>query len=106
MTENTAHLVAYCGLYCGNCGSYKRGRCRGCLDGGGYSSCKARACCLEEGYRTCAACDEYLECRKLHNFISKIFGLIFRTDRKANLRAIREKGIETWAEEMAASGRR
>jgi len=47
-----------------------------------------------------------LECRKLHNFISRIFGLVFRTDRKANLRAIREKGIETWAVEMAASGRR
>jgi len=64
-----------------------------------------RASCIERGYRSCAECDEYLDCRILHNFISKVFSLIFRTNRKANLRAIREKGIEAWAEEMAAAGR-
>ena len=105
MAEDTVRLVAYCGLYCGNCGSYKRGRCKGCLDGGGFSSCRVRASCIEKGYRTCAECDEYLDCRILHNFISKIFSFIFRKDRKASLRAIREQGIEAWAQEMAATGR-
>ena len=105
MTDDTVRLVAYCGLYCGKCGRYRRGKCEGCLDGGGFSSCKVRASCIERGYRSCAECDEHLDCRILHSFISKVFGLIFRTNRKANLQAIREKGIEAWAEEMAATSR-
>ena len=105
MTENPVRLVAYCGLYCGSCGSYRRGRCKGCLDGGGYSSCKVRASCIERGHRTCAECDECPDCRILDNFISKVFGFVFRTNRKANLRAIKEKDIEAWAEEMAAGTR-
>ena len=73
---------------------------------GCFSSCKVRKCCIEKGYSSCAECDEYLECGILNSFISKIFGLIFRTNRKANLQAIKEMGVEKWAEEMAASGKK
>ena len=104
--EDKTRLVAYCGLYCGNCGAYKRGRCRACLMGGGFSSCKVRECCIEKDYKNCAGCDEYLECRILNSFIARIFGFIFRTDRKANLQGLKEMGIEKWAEEMAASGKK
>ncbi len=105
MAEESATLVAYCGLFCGTCGAYRRGRCVGCLEGGGYSSCRVRACCVVKEYRTCADCDEYLDCKKLYNFISRIYGLVLRTDRRGNLRGIRVDGIEEWAAKAVALGR-
>ena len=100
MIKERIELVAYCGLNCGGCGSYKRGRCKGCLAGGGFSSCKVRQCCLERNYRTCAGCPEYLECRKLNSFIAKVYSLIFRSNRRANLDSIKKMGIEKWVEEV------
>ena len=94
ITEDKTQLVAYCGLYCGNCGAYKKGRCKACKDGGGFSSCKVRLCCVDREYQSCGECEEYLDCKMLNNFISKIFGFIFRSDRKGALGAIREVGIE------------
>jgi hypothetical protein len=47
-----------------------------------------------------------MECSKLYNFIAKIFSLIFRTDRKQNLKGIEELGIQKWAEEMSVSGKK
>ena len=73
---------------------------------GGFSSCKVRKCCLERDYVSCAECDEYLNCKKLNNLISKIFGFIFRSNRKANIMAIKEIGIEKWVDGMAASGKK
>lgn len=100
------HLVAYCGLNCGSCGSYKKGKCKTCKDGGGFSRCKVRKCCIELNHLTCAECEKLENCKTIDNFISKIFALIFRSDRKGNLRQIREMGLEKWIEEQAASGKK
>jgi hypothetical protein len=66
-----------------------------------------RACCQENGYATCAACSTYAdprECRKFHNVMSRVFGFIFRSDRRACILRIREIGPAAYAEEMAAKG--
>ena len=106
MPETSAELVAYCGLFCGACGSFRRGRCVGCLEGGGFASCKVRSCVVDKGYRTCADCDEYLDCKLLSNFIAKIFALVLRSNRIGNLTGIKRDGIEKWAAEAAALGKK
>jgi len=97
-------LVAYCGLYCGACGFYLKGRCPGCPYMKG-SSCKIRICCLEQGYSSCADCREYedtRECKKYKKIIAKIICFIFRLDRQACIRQIRKLGIQGYADTMAA----
>lgn len=104
MTENRAELVAYCGLYCGTCGGYKKGRCAGCKPGGGFNACGVRKCCLEKGYRTCADCTQYFDlakCGKLCNPISRLIGLFKGSNRPASLRDIKTLGIEEFARRRA-----
>jgi hypothetical protein len=107
-TQGDSKLVAFCGLYCGECGQYKRGRCPGCAENEKAGWCTIRTCCQENGYATCAACTQFAhvsDCRKFDNFMSRIFGLIFRSDRPANIAHIKEVGLETYANEMATRGR-
>jgi len=104
--ENNKNLVAYCGLYCGSCGSYTKRRCKSCKSGGGFSSCKVRICCEEKNYETCAECKDFQTCKILNNFISKIFGFIFRTNRLSNLTEIKDKGILVFAEERSKTGKK
>ncbi len=103
--EGDPYLVAFCGLYCGECAQYKRGKCPGCAENQKAGWCKIRTCCQENGYTTCAACTQFSDvhdCRKYDNFISRVFGLIFRSDRSANIVRIKEVGVQTYAHEMAA----
>ena len=104
--EDKTQLVAYCGLYCGGCGGYKKGKCKACKLDGGFGSCKIRKCCVERGYRVCAECEVYPDCGMLNNFISKILSFVFRSNRNGNLKEIQEIGIEKWAEEREASGKK
>ena len=97
-------LVARCGLYCGSCGAHRRGRCGGCCDAPKFTCCPVRKCCIENNYATCAECQAFpnpRDCKKFNNFISKLFGLIFRSDRPACIAQIREKGLQTHADIMA-----
>jgi hypothetical protein len=97
-------LAAYCGLYCGACGAYRRERCPGCHENKKATWCKVRACCIENGYSTCAECrivaDPH-DCKKFNNFISKLFGLIFSSDRRACILQIREVGLQGHVDRMA-----
>jgi hypothetical protein len=86
--------VAVCGLFCGNCGNFKRGKCKGCAEQAWFKRCRVRPCAFERGFATCAECEEMESCKTLDNFISKIFGLIFRSDKMASLRMIRDEGME------------
>ncbi len=98
-------LVAHCGLYCGTCRAYRRGRCPGCHDNEQASWCKVRTCCLENDYSSCAECRTVADprdCKKFNNFISKLFGLIFRSDRRACIVQIAQKGLQGHAQLMAA----
>ena len=103
-----AGLVAYCGLYCGACGAYRRDRCPGCHENRKATWCKVRACCTSNRCRSCADCVKFQDprdCKLFNNFISRLFGLIFRSDRAACIRQIRAVGIDAHAAQMAA-GRR
>jgi hypothetical protein len=64
-----------------------------------------RSCCRENGYCSCAECrttTDPRDCKKYNNIIAKLFGLIFRSDRRACIFQIREKGLQGHAEAMAA----
>jgi hypothetical protein len=97
-------LIAYCGLYCGACGSYLKGKCPGCAKNEKAAWCKIRACCIGNRYPSCADCKQMpdvLGCIKFNNFVSKLFAVFMRSDRPACIRAIKEKGREAYARDMA-----
>lgn len=95
-------MVSYCGLYCGACGQYLRGKCPGCREKTNAQWCKIRTCNQEAGTFSCADCTQVSldDCRKLNNPIAKIFSFVFRSDRKASLNMIRERGADGFALEM------
>ncbi|MCD4676063.1 MAG: DUF3795 domain-containing protein [Desulfobacula sp.] len=102
--QNNVKLVAKCGLYCGSCSKFQKGKCNGCLENQRASWCKARICCFEKNIASCAECDEVsdvMTCKKYNNFIAKLFGLVFNSDRAACIHEIKEKGYEQFAKEMA-----
>jgi hypothetical protein len=101
-------LVARCGLYCGSCGSYRKGRCPGCAGNDSASWCAVRRCVRERGHATCADCAEHPDprtCALFHNWISRLIGFVLRSDRPACILRIRSVGLEAYAAEMARSGR-
>lgn len=104
-----ADLVALCGLYCGACRSYKKGKCPGCRQNNKATWCKTRTCGLEKGFGSCADCDLFAdpgkECRKLNNPVAWVFSLLFNSNRAACLRRIRAVGRTDYAKEMATLGR-
>lgn len=103
-----ANLVACCGLYCGACRAYLRGRCGGCRENHKATWCKVRSCCHDNHFASCAECKDFQnpqECRKFNNIIAKIFGFIFRSDRAACVAQIRRIGLAGHAADMAAKGR-
>jgi hypothetical protein len=103
VTEN-AELVAYCGLYCGACKSYLKGKCRGCHENSKATWCKVRSCCTEKQIKSCAECTEFPDscaCNKFNNFISKLFGLVFNSNRAACIEQIKLFGIDGHAKAMA-----
>ena len=104
-----ADLIAYCGLYCGACRKYLIGKCPGCHENEKAGWCKVRICCIENNYRSCADCREYpnvQDCKKYNNFMAKLFGLIFRSDRKACIDKIKMDGYERFAQEMTKKRQR
>ena len=97
-------LIAKCGLYCGSCPRFLKGKCLGCLDYHKASWCKLRTCCLEKNIASCADCKDYknvMECGKYDNFIARIFGFVFNSNRSACIARIKEIGYEGFAHEMA-----
>ena len=103
-----SNLVAHCGLYCGACGAYLRGRCPGCHENEKASWCKIRICCRDNDYATCADCGAYADpksCSAFHNFLSRIIGFVLRSDRGKCIARIGEIGVGAFAEEMAEKRR-
>lgn len=100
---NNPKLIAYCGLYCAACKRYLNGKCPGCQQNIKASWCKVRTCNMEHNYSSCADCNEYpnvMDCKKFNNPVSKIFALVFNSDRNASLNLIKEKGNEGYATYM------
>ena len=109
-------MIAACGLYCGACKKYRMGKCPGCHENEKASWCKIRKCCMEKGIHTCAECErlrvgerssgmmDVKDCRLHNNLIGKFFAFVFRSDRPACIRYIRENGEQAFAEEMTKRG--
>ena len=99
-------LIAACGLYCGACGKYLEEKCPGCKENAKASWCQVRACCQKEEIPSCADCRQIGQesaCKKYNNFMAKMFGLIFRSDRRACVTLIRAKGYAEFARFMAGN---
>lgn len=100
-------LVAYCGLYCGACKRYLQDKCPGCHENQKAGWCKVRSCNIEHQYASCADCEEFQDpnaCRHFNSFISRIFALVFRSNRAACIRQIRELGLQGHADKMSGLG--
>jgi hypothetical protein len=98
------NLVSYCGLYCGACSKYLKDKCPGCHENEKASWCKIRTCCIKNSYQSCASCSQFEDandCKKFNNFFSKLIGFFLRSDRKAGVDFINEKGIEEFAKYMS-----
>ena len=94
--------IAACGLYCGACRKFLMEKCPGCRQNEKADWCKIRKCVYQRGSRTCAECDKAVtDCKIYSNFISKVFAFIFKSDRPACIRYIKEHGEQAFAEEMA-----
>jgi len=96
------NLIAFCGLYCGTCTSYLKGKCPGCTENNKAGWCKIRTCNIDSKLSNCAHChtQHLSECKKLNNTIGKIFKLIFKTDRVASLQYIKDKGEMAYTDKM------
>ncbi len=98
-------IIACCGLVCSECGAFKKQRCEGCHSEKPMNiGCKVKPCVTERNCTTCAECGDFenlKDCKKLNNFISKIFGLIFRSDRIGNLNQIRQTGLDKFIAEKS-----
>lgn len=107
ITSN-ASLVARCGLYCGACGQYLKGKCPGCAKNEKATWCGIRSCTAQHGWSSCAECTSFSnvkDCKKFNNLMSKVFGLIFRSNRAACIDRIREVGPAQFAAERAGARR-
>ena len=101
-------LVAYCGLYCGACGSYRKGQCPGCHENTKAGWCAIKPCSIEHEYATCADCEEFTDpnsCRKFNNLFGRIVGFVLNSNRQACVYKIRELGLEEYAAYMAGRER-
>lgn len=100
--EANKELIAACGLYCGACRKYLSDKCSGCHDNEKATWCKIRSCVKDKGCHSCAECSKNVtECKIYSNLIGKIFAFLFKSDRPACIRYIREHGEQAFAEEMA-----
>lgn len=96
-------LVAFCGLYCGACKSYLNEKCQGCHENTKASWCTVRTCCREKNISSCAECAEYSDvkaCKKFNNAFSRIFGVLFNSDRAACIQQIKTVGLQDHADLM------
>jgi len=59
---------------------------------------------MEKQVKSCAECAEFPDpraCKKFNNFMSRLFGLVFKSDRAACIAQIRELGVDGHAKAMA-----
>jgi len=94
-------MIAFCGLYCGACPSYLKGKCPGCRDNVKATWCKVRQCCLEIGLQSCADCtSKLMDYTRFNNPFARFIGFVLNSDRKACIERIKEKGYDHFATEM------
>lgn len=100
-------LVSYCGLYCGNCKKFKKGKCQGCQSNSSATWCKVRTCNIDNKYKSCADCiyPGINDCKKFNNPLAKLFGLVFNSDRAASIQMIKNEDYTTFVNQMIETGK-
>ncbi len=97
-------LIAYCGLYCGACSKYLKGKCPGCHENNKAGWCSVRTCNIQNNTQSCADCLEFsnpMNCKKFNNFFSKLFALVLKSDRAACIDRIKKDGYRGYSVFMA-----
>ncbi len=97
------NLVAYCGLYCGACPRYLKGKCKGCKENN-PSWCKITPCNLEHDYSSCADCTEFdsvSDCKKFNPLLIRLGEFISKTSRNDGIKLIKEEGKTAFMNYMA-----
>jgi hypothetical protein len=59
---------------------------------------------MGKGIASCAECNEFADpkaCKKFNNIMSKVFALLFKSNRPACVAQIKELGLEGHAKKMA-----
>jgi hypothetical protein len=100
-------LIACCGLYCANCGKYRKEKCPGCLKNDKASWCKIRRCCIEKGISNCSQCEEYIypkDCSKYNNFISGVIEFFTASDRSLCIGYLRKNPAGKFIDMMDENG--
>ena len=101
-------MIAYCGLYCGSCSKYLKGKCPGCKENEKAAWCKIRQCCRDTDRRSCAECKDFAEvkeCKKYDNTIARVIEFVSRTDRSGCISFICQNGYSDFAREMTKKGK-
>ena len=105
--KNETGLIAYCGLYCGACKPYIKGKCSGCAGNEKASWCEIRKCCMAKNIKSCADCTEFpdvKQCKKYNNFVARAIGFVLRSDRPACIEMIKKNGYVDFASFMSCNG--
>ncbi|MBQ8456384.1 MAG: DUF3795 domain-containing protein [Prevotella sp.] len=104
-TVSNMELIAACGLYCGSCRKYRKGKCPGCRANEKATWCSIRKCCHAKGFSTCANCPikDINTCKTFNNLFTRILGILFNSDRAACIRFIRRNGPERYANRMSVT---
>lgn len=105
---NHINLIAACGLYCRNCGKYKKNKCPGCMGNTKATWCKIRSCCIENNIANCSACINYtnpMDCSKYNNLFGRVIEFFTHTDRSLCIRYLQEKGEDDFATMMTEKNR-
>lgn len=100
--------IAFCGLYCEECGKYKKEKCPGCAKNERASWCTVRKCCMENSYRSCAECTAFpdpMECSIFNNPVSKVIGFLFNSHRGKCIQYIKKNGYGAFSSHMEGLGR-
>lgn len=96
-------LIAYCGLYCGACPRFTKGKCKACKDNN-PSWCKVKPCNVENNYSSCTDCKQFesvSECKIFNPLLIRFGEFVSQTSRKAGIQMIKEKGRNEFVNHMA-----
>lgn len=102
--EKNPELISACGLYCGACNAYQKGKCPGCAEKTNAAWCKIRLCCKENQIGNCSECKKYAsvsDCNYFNNVFANLFAFVFRSDRLANIEMLKNKGDEIFVDYMS-----
>jgi hypothetical protein len=97
--ENQKEIIAFCGLFCNNCKSFKNSKCPGCSKNEKATWCATRKCCIENKFSNCSECNKFdnvKDCKKMNNVISKFFAFVFKSDRIASIEYLKQNSGELY----------